>query len=70
MKHPVSTQTLDTGQEPTANGAPRTIRLTEKGREALEHARRKRLYPELDPENDWVEVPVWMLNGQRRDNIH
>ena len=67
MKRSVSYAALHTGQPSTAKGAPRTLRLTEKGEKALEHARRKRLYPNLDTEKDWVEVPVWMLNG---DNLH
>ncbi len=43
----------------------RTIRLTEKGWKAIEYARRKWLYPNLDPEKDWIEIPAWMLNGRR-----
>ncbi len=70
MKRSMSAQTFWTGQEPSAGGEHRTIRLTEKGEKLLEYARRKRLYPNLDPEKDWIEVPTWMLNGNRRDNLH
>ena len=49
-------------QPSTPKDTARTIRLTEKGEKALEYARRKQLYPELDPEKDWIEVPMWMLN--------
>ena len=44
----------------------RTIRLTEKGERELEYARRLRLYPHLDPEKDWIEIPTWMLNSNSR----
>lgn len=65
MRGSMSDQTFKTGQEPTAGGHNRTIRLTEKGWRAIEYARRKKLYPELDPEKDWIEIPVWMLNGRQ-----
>ncbi len=42
----------------------RTIVITEKGWEALEYERRKRLHPELHPKWDWVEIPTWMLNSR------
>lgn len=62
----VSYTTYVTGQPPTAGRAGRTIRLTEKGRMAVEYERRRRLHPELDPKWDWVDIPTWMLNSRTR----
>ncbi len=47
---------------PALKANARTIRLTDKGWWALEMERRKRLYPNLDPEKDWIEIPAsWLL---------
>jgi len=45
------------------HGDYRTIALTPKARLELERERRQRQHPELDPDKDWVEVPLWMLDG-------
>ena len=41
----------------------RTVTLTRKAWLEIEMARRRREHPELDPVEDWVEIPDWMLNG-------
>jgi len=46
------------------HGDYRTIALTPKAWRELEMERRLHEHPELDPVEDWVEVPNWMLNGR------
>ena len=41
------------------------LQLTAKGWWAIERARRLRLHPELDPVNDWIEVPASWLACDR-----
>ena len=57
--------TMHTGQPTTAERMKRTIQLTLKGWLAVELERRRREHPELDPVEDWVMIPDWMLDGRR-----
>ena len=44
------------------------LQLTAKGWWAIERARRLRLYPDLDPATDWIEVPAsWLACGCKRE---